>query len=170
MLALKFIFKFLSILNKDATPRAIAAGMALGFIIGMTPTLSLHNLVILLVIMVFKVNFTSAVLAWGVFSGVAYFVDPLSNRVGYWLLTLPGLKAMWTSLYNTPVMPWTRFNNTLTLGSLVLAVVLAFPVYLVLKVAVVKYREKVMAAVRKWRITGIIQSSRLFALYIRYAS
>lgn len=169
MLALKFLIKFLGILNKDATPRAIAGGMALGFIMGMTPLLSLHNLVVLGLLIVLRVNFTSGILAWGVFSGVGYLLDPVSNRIGYWLLTLPGLKAMWTAMYNTPVIPWTKFNNTLTLGSLVLSVLLAAPVYFLLKWTVVQYREKVMARIMKWKIVHVIMGSRLFLMYQRYA-
>jgi uncharacterized protein (TIGR03546 family) len=169
VLALKFIFKFLGILNKDATPRAIAGGMALGFIMGMTPLPSLHNLVVLGLLIVLRVNFTSGMLAWGVFSGVGYLLDPLSNRIGYWLLTLPGLKAMWTAMYNTPIIPWTKFNNTLTLGSLVLSILLAGPLYFILKGAVVQYRVKVMTVIMKWKIVHVIMGSRLFLTYQRFA-
>ncbi|MEK7474144.1 MAG: TIGR03546 family protein [Candidatus Coatesbacteria bacterium] len=169
MLALKFLIKFLGILNRDATPKAIAGGMALGFIIGMTPFTSLHNLIVLGLLIVLRVNFTSGMLAWGVFSGVGYLLDPLSNKIGYWLLTLPGLKATWTGMYNTPVIPWTKFNNTLTLGSLVLSVLLALPVYFILKWAVVQYRVKVMAVIMKWKIVHLIMGSRLFLTYQRFA-
>jgi uncharacterized protein (TIGR03546 family) len=170
MLALKFLFKFIRILNKDASPREIAGGMALGSVAGLTPLASLHNLVVLFVVVILKVNMTAAILAVGVFSAVGYLLDPLSNRIGWLLLAgIPALKPFWTALYNTPVVPWTRFNNTLTLGSLVLSLILLWPIYLLLRWAVVKYREKVMTAVRKWRIVTIFSGSRLFGLYQRFS-
>jgi len=170
MLALKFIFKFIGILNKDASPREIAGGMALGSIAGITPLASLHNLVVLFLVVVIKVNITSAILAVGVFSAVGYLLDPLSNRTGWFLLAgIPALKPFWTALYNTPVVPWTRFNNTLTLGSLVLSLILFLPLYFLLKWAVVQYRARVMAAVKKWRIVTLFTGSKLFGLYKRFS-
>jgi len=170
MLVLKFIFKFIRILNRDATPPQIAGGMALGSIAGITPLASLHNLVVLFLAVILRVNFTAAILAVGVFSAVGYLLDPLSNRIGWFLLAgIPAMKPFWTSLYNTPVVPWTRFNNTLTLGSLVLAIILFWPIYIVLKWAVVKYREKVMTAVKKWRIVTLISGSKIVGLYRKFS-
>jgi uncharacterized protein (TIGR03546 family) len=163
------IIKLINILNKDASPREIAGGMALGFIAGMTPLASLHNLVVLFLMIVLRVNITAGIFAVGVFSGVAYIFDPLSNKIGYALLTLPALKAFWTSLYNMPVINWSRFNNTLTLGSLVLSLVLFYPVLIALRWAVVKYREKVMAKIAKWRILTIWKGSSLYNLYSRFS-
>ena len=167
---MKFVLKFIRILNKDASPRQIAWGMVLGFVIGMTPLLSLHNLLILCLGVVTTVNFSSIIVSWGVFSGIGYILDPVSNRIGYWLLVdATGLKGFWTALYNTPVIPWTSFNNTLTLGSLVLSAVLAIPLYFVLHWAVVNYREHVMAVVAKWRIVTLIKGSKMMAFYMRYS-
>ncbi len=169
MIALKFLMKFISILNKDATPRQVAGGMTLGFIAGITPVISLHNLVVLFLVIVLRVNITSAILALAVFSLVSPLFDPLSNAIGYFLLTgIPALTPFWTALYNMPVIAWSRFNNTLTLGSLVLAIILAWPVYMVLGWAVVSYREKVMARIQKWRIVTIINSSSLVNMYRRF--
>lgn len=169
MLIAKMIIKLINILNKDASPREIAGGMALGFIAGMTPLLSLHNLVVLFLLVVLRVNITAGIFAVGVFSGVAYLFDPLSNKIGYLLLTLPGLKGVWTALYNLPVINWSRFNNTLTLGSLVLSLALFYPVLLALRWAVVKYREKVMATIQKSRIVAIWKGSTLYGIYSRFA-
>jgi len=169
MLILKMVIKFIGILNKDASPREIAGGMALGFIAGMTPLASLHNLLVLFLVIILRVNITAGIFAVGIFSGVAYLFDPLSNKIGYALLTMPGLKGIWTSLYNMPVINWSRFNNTLTLGSLVLSLVLFYPVLVALRWGVVKYREKVMTAVQKSRLMTIWKGSSLFSLYQRFS-
>ena len=166
MLILKFILKFIAILNRDATPKQIAGGMALGSIAGITPLASLHNLVVLILVLMIRVNITSAILAMGVFSAVARLFDPLSNRIGYFLLTgVPFLKPFWTYLYNLPVVPWTSFNNTLTLGSLVLALILFWPLYFLLAWGVVQYREKLMRRVLQWRIVTVLKGTNLFGLY-----
>jgi len=166
MLAVKMLLKLLNILNKDATPRAIAGGMALGAIPGLTPVASLHNLIVLILIMMTTVNFTAALFSWGLFSVFAYLLDPLFNKIGYALLVqTAGLKPLWTALYNTPVVPWTNFNNTLTLGSLVFSLILFWPLYFLLVRGVINYREKVMAKVAQWKIVQILKASKLYSLY-----
>ncbi len=170
MITIKLILKLINILNKDASPRQIAGGMALGAIAGLTPTASLHNVVVLVLVLMLKVNVTSAVFAWGLFSLFAYALDPLFNQVGYSLLTgVPALTPLWTALYNTPIVPWTRFNNTLVLGSLVCALAAFWPLYFLLAWAVAKYREKVLVWVNKLKIVQVLKASKLFALYRSYS-
>lgn len=170
MLVLKFVIRFISLLNKDATPRALGWGMALGAVIGITPTASLHNLVVLFVIMMTKVNFSGALLAYAVFKLFSYLFDPLFNRVGYALLVeAKPLAPLWEALYNTPLVPWFRFNNTLTLGSLVVALVLLWPLARLLAAGVKQYREKVMTRIQKWRIVTVLKASNLYALYQRFS-
>lgn len=166
MLVLKFVLKFMKILNRDASPEQIAGGIALGAIAGITPFASLHNLLVLFLVIVIRVNISSAFLGLALFSAIGYLLDPLSNAIGYALLVRADfLRPFWTLLYNTPVVPWTSFNNTLTLGSLVLATALFAPLYFALVWAVVKYREKLMASVAKWRIVTILKGSKLYGLY-----
>jgi uncharacterized protein (TIGR03546 family) len=170
MLTLKLVLKLLNILNKDASPRAIAGGMALGSIIGITPALSLHNLLVLILIFMVRVNVTSAFFSWGVFAIFSWFFDPLFNKIGYLLLVYAtSLKPLWTALYNTPVVPWTKFNNTLTLGSLVFALAFFWPLYFFLVWGVKQYREKFMARVARLKIVQVLKASKLYSLYQSYS-
>jgi uncharacterized protein (TIGR03546 family) len=171
MLTVKLLLKLLAILNKDATPQQIAGGMALGAIIGMTPAGSLHNLVVLVLIFMIRVNITSAFLAAAVFKLFSYLLDPLFNRIGYALLVkAKGLHPAWEALYNTPIVPWTEFNNTLTLGSLVFALLIFWPLYFAIVKGVIHYRVKIITRIQKWRIVQILKASKWFELYQRFAS
>jgi len=169
MLIIKFIMKFVGILNKDASPQQIAGGMALGAIMGITPLVSLHNLFVFVLVLMIRVNITSAILSLGLFSVFAYVFDPLFNKVGYFLLVDVGaLQSLWTALYNTPFVPWTKFNNTLTLGSFVCSLLIFGPLYVLVIWLVKKYREKVMTAIQKWKVVQVFKTSRLYDLYRRY--
>jgi uncharacterized protein (TIGR03546 family) len=170
MIALKFLLKFIQTLNKDASPQQIAGGMALGAIAGLTPLASLHNLVVLILVLMLRVNISSAILSLGVFSTLAYLLDPLFNKIGYLLLVrVEALKPLWTTFYNTPIVPWTRFNNTLTLGSLVFSLLLFWPLYFFLVWGVKTYRERVLAIVQRWKIVQVLKASKLYHLYQSYS-
>ncbi len=165
MLILKLTVTFLKALNEKASPRALAGGFALGVLIGLTPKGSLHNAVVVLLIFLLPVNKSASLVAAALFALMSYLFDPLFNRIGEFLLTLPPLQEFWTALYNTPVVPWTRFNNTLVLGSLTAALALFVPVFLGSAWAVTKYRERVVAVASKWKLFQLMKVSKIYMIY-----
>jgi uncharacterized protein (TIGR03546 family) len=139
-------------------------------VLGLTPIFSLHNLVVLLIILLFRVNISAAIISWLVFSGIAYAVDPMSHRFGLFLLTgISGLQDLWTSLYNAPVVPYTRFNNTVLMGSLIISLIALYPMYLGSRIMLAEYRETVVQRLNRWRIVQIVKASSLYRWYMRYS-
>jgi uncharacterized protein (TIGR03546 family) len=165
VLALKILASFFKALNEKASPRAIAGGLALGAVIGLTPKGSFHNAVVVMLIFLLPVNKSASLVSAGLFTLCSYLGDPLFNALGEALLTAPALSPLWTSLYNTPVVPWTRFNNTLVLGSLLFSLLIFYPLFLVTARFVVAYREKVVATASKWKIVQLLRVSKIYALY-----
>lgn len=159
----QYIVKFIRMMNSDRDPRQISLGFALGMVLGLTPITSLHNLLVLLAILFFRVNIGAAILSWMVFSGVAFAVDPLFHRFGLFLLTdVKALHGFWTTLYNAPLVPYTRFNNTIVLGSLIFSLFAFYPVYLGGRVLVVKYRETFLEHLKRWKIVQGFTASSLY--------
>jgi uncharacterized protein (TIGR03546 family) len=169
MIALKLFFQFIKILNEKTSPKAIAGGVALGAIVGLTPKLGLHNLLIVFILFILNVNGTAAAFGTAVFALFSYAGDPLFNRLGHGLLTAGPLQGLWTALYNTPVFPWTRFNNTLVLGSLVFSLLLFWPLFFLVDWAVPRYRDRVLAQADKWKVARWMKASKLYDLYKKYA-
>lgn len=167
---LKVFARLLKALNSESNPAQLALGVTGGLIVGLTPLWSLHNLVVVFLVFLFRVNLSAFFLFWALFSGVAYGLDPVMDRVGAWLLGAGPLRGLWTWMYNSDFWRLTRFNNTLTLGSLVTALVLAVPVFLASRYLVVKYRDHVLAWVQRSRLMQIIKASRLYRLYASLSS
>jgi uncharacterized protein (TIGR03546 family) len=168
MFWLKIIKDFIKILREGQTPAQIAGGFALGSLLGLSPMFTLQGILIWLVILVLNVNLASAFLSITLFSLFAFLLDPLFHRLGYLLLVqIEGLRALWTSLYNAPIAPLTRFNNTLVLGSLVFAILSFFPVYVGMKRFVVAYRKNVGSRVEKWKMYQTLKKSALVQWYLR---
>lgn len=165
MLIAKYLFKLLKAISSEAEPWQLASGFILGMIIGLTPLLSLHNLLLLSAVLLLKVNIGIAILALSVFSGVAYLADPLFDFIGYQLLTADSLKAMWTWLYNKPAFALSNFYNTVVLGSFISALVLTVPAYPGIKKFVIYYRDHIHQQIQKWKIVQVLKSSKLYSLY-----
>ena len=170
MFILQFLAKLIKILRSAATPGQIAGGFILGMIIGLTPFWSLHNLVVLFLIIILNVNIAMALFSFALFSGVAYLADPLFHSFGFFMLVdINALQGLWLALYNIPVVALCRFNNTVVLGSLLSSLILLLPVYFLIKIAVIQYREKLEPLFLKWKIVKAIKGSRVYTWYEKIA-
>jgi uncharacterized protein (TIGR03546 family) len=167
MLALlKLLQSLVKTLHSDGTPGQIAAGIALGSALGLTPLVNAHNLVIVLLLAVLNVSFASGLLAWAVFVPVGFMLDPLFHRLGRLLLIeTPALRSLWTAMDNVPGLALTNFNNTVVLGSVVTWLVLFFPLYFAARVGVARYRETIGQKVMGSRFYKAIQASKLYNVY-----
>jgi len=163
---LKLLQSLVKTLHSDGTPGQIAAGIALGAALGLTPIASAHNLIILLLLAVLNVSFASGMLAWAVFVPFGFMFDPLFHKLGRLLLVdTQALRPMWTAMDNVPGLALTNFNNTVVLGSFVAWLVLFLPLYFAARVGVVRYRETIGKKVMGSRIYKAIAASKLYNVY-----
>lgn len=165
LLIIKYIAKLLKALSSEASPSQIAGGVILGMIIGLTPIASFHNLIILVLIIILKVNIGMAILGFLVFSGVAYLADPLFHSIGISILENQGLQETFTGMYDNEWWAMTRFYNTVVIGSFISSVVLSIPLFPATIFGVNQYRTKVHAKVQKWKIVKALKGSKVYSIY-----
>lgn len=170
MFPLQFIGKLIKILHSAATPAQIAGGFILGMIIGLTPFWNLHNMVIILVIILFNVNIAMSIFSFALFSMFAYLLDPVFHTFGYFLLVdLSFLKGFYTFLFNIRPFALSNFNNTVVMGSLVTSFILLIPVYLLIIKGIIKYREGVYKKFEQFKIVKAIKGTKIYGWYAKYA-
>ena len=162
---LKLIQSIIKTLHSDGTPGQVAAGIALGSVLGLTPILNVHNLIILSFIVLLNVSFGGAMLGWALFVPIGFLLDPVFNAVGLQLLQAPSLRPLWTSWTNTPLVPYTNLNNTVVLGSFVGWVVLAVPIFFAARWGVARYRATIGEKVRRSRFYKAITASQAYNWY-----
>ncbi len=166
MLVIKLIQSIVKALHSEGTPVQVAAGLALGSILGLTPLLSVHNAVVFALIVLLNVSFPGAMLGWALFLPLGFALDPVFDLVGRrLLLDTPALVPLWTALDNMPVAPLTNFNNTVVLGSLVLALALFLPLFFAGRWGVARYRATVAERLRRSALYKAVTASKLYNLY-----
>ena len=69
MIFLKLLQSFVETLHSEGTPGQVAAGIALGSVLGLTPLLNLHNALAFALIVILNVSFGGAMLGWALFVG-----------------------------------------------------------------------------------------------------
>ena len=168
MFWLKLVRDFIKILREGQTPAQVAGGFALGSILGFSPMLTLQGVAVWLAILVLDVNFSAALVALTIFRLVAYLIDPVFHSLGYLLLVdVTSLKGLWTTLYNAPITPLTRFNNTVVMGSFVFALVAFVPIYISMRKFVIAYRTHIGSRLERWKVYQAINRSTLIQWYRR---
>jgi len=167
-LILKQLFGFIKLLNSDTGTNQLAAGIAAGFILGMTPSLSLQSLLIFFCFFLFRIQAGAAMLSAFFFSFVAYILDPLFHTVGSSILEMPSLQGLFTQMYNMPIIPFTRFNNSVVMGSGIVALLLSPLVYIVGKALVIRYRVTVVERIKQTKAWKALKATTFFKWYYTY--
>lgn len=162
---IRLLLKLIKALNSDASPWQLALAIAMGLLVGLTPLYSVHNLLLVLLVFMFRINLTAFFLATGFFTGLAYVLDTWSIQLGEYVLTHPGLQAFWTYLYQSEFWQLTHFNHTLTLGSLIIALMLWLPTLLLSKYLIVTYRVQCMTWVNQLKVVEMLKSTKLYQMY-----
>ncbi len=162
---LKLIQSIIKTLHSDGTPGQVAAGIALGSALGLTPLVNVHNLIVFALIIILNVSFGGGMLGWALFVPIGFLLDPVFNAIGRSLLEAPSLRGLWTAWYNTPLMPYTNFNNTVVLGSVVAWAVLAVPIFFAARYGVARYRATIGERVRQSKFYKAVTASQVYNWY-----
>lgn len=167
-LILKQLFAFLRLLNSDTGTNQIASGLALGLILGFAPFISLQTVLVLLLVFIFRIQIGAAFLSAFFFKFIAFILDTPADFLGKQLLESDSLRPIWTTLYNMPIVPLTRFNNSIVMGSLVISILLAPISFFIFKHLVVKYRILVVDRLKETKFWKAFAATKLYNWYLTY--
>lgn len=162
----KLVQSLVRALNSEGTPGQVAAGVALGAVVGLTPIANLHNVLILSLVLILNVSVPGAVLGWLFSVPFGFALDPLFDLIGRTLLLdVSPLAGIWITIYNTPVLALTNLTNSIVLGSLVGWMVLALPIFLFARWGIRRYRATIYARYRDAKIFKAIRASKVYNVY-----
>lgn len=111
------------------TARQVAFGCALGMLLGLLPKGNLLAVFVSTLILCTRVNLGTAMVSTLAFSVIGINLDILTHSLGLTTLSYAPLLPVWKMLYRIPFVPWTSFNNTVVMGSLLVGLVMFYPVY-----------------------------------------
>lgn len=155
-----FILRPLRLLLKalviESTPSQMSFGLALGVMLGMVPKGNLLAVALGFCVAATRVNLAIAACAAVAVTFSSSWLDSTFDRVGGFVLEQPSLRGFWEAVYDTPMMPWTDFNNSIVMGSFVCGLLLVLPIHFVSRPVFQKYSEKLARHIRHWWITRVL--------------
>ena len=159
------LVKLFNALNSNSSPWQLAYGFALGMVMGLTPVLGLHSVLLLFCVLCFRINVTGFLISWTAFSLLTIPLSMMLSNLGEGLLLHEDLQSFWIPLYSSYFGQLSQFYHTLTLGSLLASVIL-FPFILIgSKKLIEQYRQRFMQWVNQWRIVQFIKGTNFYQLY-----
>ncbi|MDH5765927.1 MAG: TIGR03546 family protein [Gammaproteobacteria bacterium] len=163
------IIKLFRVLSSETSPMQISSAFALSMVTGLTPLLSLHNLFIIFLIFIFRVNVAAFLLGTAFFSAIAYLLDPAFHQLGHSILTHSALTDTWTALYNITTGRLSGFNNTIVMGSLAVSLIALLPVLIISNILIKYYRQHFMDYLNQSRLFRLVKSSKILTRLVSMA-
>jgi uncharacterized protein (TIGR03546 family) len=146
--------RFIVALSSFGKNRQIAFALTMGFVLSLIPPNNLIWFILFIPMMLFRVNQLAFLAALGLGRLLSFVVDPLSERLGFFVLSQDFLYRPMGRFLSNPIFGWTRLDDSLVAGSLILAAVLWIPCFIVMFYLVRLYRKflagKVKAAIRSF--------------------
>tara|TARA_R110000868_G_scaffold167130_3_gene401438 strand:+ start:1305 stop:1829 length:525 start_codon:yes stop_codon:yes gene_type:complete len=165
---LKQLFALLKLLNSDTGENQLAAGIACGLVLGFAPALSLQTLLIFILLFFFRIQMGAAFASSFLFALIAYLFDPFFDVIGQQILEVGALSGIYTTLYNMPIIPFTKFYNSVVMGAGIVSLALFPIVFVISKKMIVKYRDTVVKRFQQTKFWKAVKATGFYKWYAKY--
>lgn len=167
-LLIKQIINLIRLLHSDNGENQIAAGLAFGVFLGFAPFISLQTLFVFLIVFIFRVQLGAAFLSAFFFKFIAFLLDPVSDYLGRAALEHEALRPLWSSMYNMPLIPMTRFNNSIVMGSFLISIILSPFLFFIFLNLIRHYRVKILTKIEETKFWKAFKATKLYDWYSKY--
>lgn len=121
--------QLINALVSNDSSQQVAWGFTIGMVLGLVPKGNMIAFSLAVLLCAVRVNKSAGLLAVAVFSAISPLCDGLTHKIGDKLLHQPALHSFFVWLYDLPLGPFIGFHNTVTIGSLLLALYITYPCY-----------------------------------------
>jgi uncharacterized protein (TIGR03546 family) len=153
---IKAIARLIVALNANTRPGEIGAGAAFGLMLALVPGGNLLWTALFIVTFFLKLNTAVLLLLMALFRLIVPLADPALDALGHAVLTLPGLEPLFIALLNAPLLPLSRFNDTVVMGGLLAGLLLWVPAFLAFAALVRLYRRSLRERIANSRLVRAI--------------
>ena len=125
----KWIATLVVAINANSRVGEVAAGISFALLLALIPSGNLLWITLFIITFLLKINLAGELLFLALFKLLVPLTDGLLDRLGALVLSRPFLIEAFTAAYNLPLLPLSRFNNTIVMGGLIAGLLLWAPVF-----------------------------------------
>lgn len=153
---LKPLRQFAGAMLGNDSPRQLATGVTLGMMLGLVPKGNLIAVALGLLLFGLKVNRSAGLVSAMLFTAIGSATDGFTHKLGKDVLETAWLQSTFAAIYDLPLGPWIGFNNTVVIGSLLLAIYLSYPCYWFSLCAFEAWQPRAAGILRRYRVTRVL--------------
>ena len=153
---LKTIVKLFGALNANVNPGEIAHAFSCGILLGLMPKDNLLWWLVFVFVLFIRINKPMYLIMVLIASTFAPVVDGIFDTVGYAFLTIPSLSGFFGTLLEIPFVGFTKFNNSVVMGSLLCGLVIYVPMYFLGRLLVFLWRKHITHFIRQSKLNKVI--------------
>jgi uncharacterized protein (TIGR03546 family) len=161
---IKGIAKLILALNGNVSKTQIAAGFAWGTLLGLIPAGNAFWIVLFLISFFFTHHHGAKIAALAFLKILSPLLVYQIDKLGWYVLHIDSLRSFFTTLYNMPFVPFTKFNNTLVMGGLAAGVILWLPIFFLFMAIIPIFRNTIGIKIRNSKIVKAIAKFPLFSV------
>ena len=153
----KPFIKLIKALSSNTDPGAIAHAFCCGILLGFVPKDNLLWYILFVFMFFMRIQRATYVLSVVVGALLAALLDPVFDTIGYWVLTQPDAIPFYVNLLNVPFVAFTKFNNTIVMGSLLCGIVFYVPLYWLSRLVIFLWRKYLAEGVRRLKLVQLLK-------------
>lgn len=142
---LKTLVKLIQALNSNRNPSEIAHACCMGVLLGFMPKDNALWFLIFIFFFFVRINKPAYLIITALMSQFAWLLDPLFDDIGYKILTIESLAPFFGNILEIPFVGFTKFNNSIVMGSFAAGLVLYIPLFICIRILVLLWRKKISA-------------------------
>ena len=158
------VAKLILAMNGNVKKSQIASGFAWGLLLALIPVANFFWIVLFLISFFFRHNHGAKIFSMVIIKLISPLIVYWIDMLGWQILHIESLQPLFTTLYNMPFVPYTKFNNTLVMGGLAGGLALWIPVFLLMMTFIPFYRSHIAPKIRSSKIVKAVLKFPLFSL------
>lgn len=136
-----YIVKLFRALNSNSKPNEIVHAICIGALLGFLPKGNLLWILVFILFSFIRINKATYFLTLIIVSQFAWRLDSFFSSIGYTILTMKNLESTFAFLLDIPFVGFTKFNNSIVMGSLVFSLAIYIPLYVLIRLFISFYRK-----------------------------
>ena len=153
---IKAFVKLIHVLSSNTAPGEIAHAVSCGVILGFLPKDNLMWYVLFVFIIFLRIQRSVLTLSLLVATLLTALLDPYFDELGVWVLTRKDLIPLYYKLLNIPFVAFTKFHNSVVMGSLIIGLLCYIPVYILTRLFIFVWRVFFASKMKNAKITKLV--------------
>lgn len=138
-----YLVNLIKALNANSKPSQIANSFCIGLLLGFMPKNNAMWYILLFFFAFVRIHKAGYLIFILIGSALTALLDPLFDNLGYAILTIPSLANFYGWLLDIPFVAFTKFNNSIVMGSLAFGLMIYIPLFFLIVFGVKVWRKYV---------------------------